>query len=246
MKRFAKCLFELLTQIFQSSGERAGNADCFSLIDCGIISTLHTSEELFIVVVSGKSVFNSRGAIMFWELRIRPGEDERKVYAEAEEYGIICKVQDLQGIAERLDKYIKKTKVRGGGLTKYIGCSHLVNNGEKWYEWSMGLSCSKEGRLSNEQGRLWYFELMPNRHYHLSQDIAEEVYEFPDRKDIIYYFVLVKYYWYYEENGKIVYTGDDEARKKREAFFQGLFDCIGFPIETLYTYPKESRVLFSK
>jgi len=47
---------------------------------------------------------------MFWKIRIRPGEDERNVYAEAEEYGIICQAQDLQGIAERLDKYIKKQK----------------------------------------------------------------------------------------------------------------------------------------
>ena len=33
---------------------------------------------------------------MFWKLRIRPGEEERNVYAEADEYGIICKPQDLQ------------------------------------------------------------------------------------------------------------------------------------------------------
>lgn len=183
---------------------------------------------------------------MFWNLRIRAGEDERKVYAEADEYGIICKAQDLQGIAERLDKYIKKTKVRGAGLVKYIGRSHLIDGGENWYEWSMGLSCSKEGRLSNEQGRLWYFELMPNRHYHLEGDTAEEVYEFPERKDIPYYFILVKYYWYYEENGKTVYADSDEAREKREAFFQGLFDCIGFPVEILYTYPKDSTALFDK
>ncbi len=39
---------------------------------------------------------------MFWTLRIRPGEEERNVYAEAEEYGVIYKPQDLQGIAERL------------------------------------------------------------------------------------------------------------------------------------------------
>lgn len=183
---------------------------------------------------------------MFWTLRIRPGEEERNVYAEAEEYGVICKPQDLQGIAERLDKYMKKTKVRGAGLTKYIGRSHLVDDGENWYEWSMGLSCSKEGRLSNEQGRLWYFEFMPNRHYHLGQTSAEEVYEFPQRKDILYYFILVKYYWYYEENGEIVCADPDDARKKREAFFQGLFNCIGFPVETLYTYPKDSRGIFCK
>lgn len=58
---------------------------------------------------------------MFWKLRIKPDEDERKVYAEAKEYGIICKPQDLQGIAERLDKYMKKTKVRGAGLTNILG-----------------------------------------------------------------------------------------------------------------------------
>lgn len=184
---------------------------------------------------------------MFWKLRIRPGEDERKIYAEAEEYGIICKPQDLQGIVERLDRYMKKTKVRGAGLTKYIGRSHLLAyNNENWYEWSIGLSCSKEGRLSNEQGRLWYFELMPNRHYHFEQDTAEEVYEFPERKDVLYYFVLVKYYWYYEESGKIVCADNKEARKKRDAFFQGLFDCIGFPVEVLYTYPKDACALFDK
>lgn len=68
---------------------------------------------------------------MFWKLRIRPGEDERNVYAEANEYGIICGPQDLQGIVESLDKYIKKTKVRGAGLQKYIGRSHLLKD-NKW------------------------------------------------------------------------------------------------------------------
>ncbi|MCI8303554.1 MAG: hypothetical protein HFF52_02895 [Lawsonibacter sp.] len=100
--------------------------------------------------------------------------------------------------------------------------------------------------MSNEQGRMWYFELMPNRHYHLEQGTAEEVYEFPERNDILYYFVLVKYYWYYKEDGKIVYTGTDDGRKQREAFFQGLLDCIGFPVETLYTYPEDSTALFCK
>ena len=183
---------------------------------------------------------------MFWKLRMHPGEEERKVYAEAEEYGIICNVQELQGIAERVDKYIKKTKVRGAGLNKYIGRSHLVNGGENWYEWSIGISYSKEGCLSNEQGRLWYFELMPNRHYHIEQNISERVYEFPERKDVLYYFILVKYYWYYEENGRMVCADSDDARKKREAFFRGLFDCIGFPVEVLYTYPKDSDGIFCK
>lgn len=50
-------------------------------------------------------------------------------------------------LGELLDKYMKTTKVRGAGLIKYIGRSHLVDDGENWYEWSMGLSCSKEGRL---------------------------------------------------------------------------------------------------
>lgn len=184
---------------------------------------------------------------MFWKLRIRPGEDERNVYAEANEYGIICGPQDLQGIVESLDKYIKKTKVRGAGLQKYIGRSHLLSGSrEKWYEWGAGFSCSREGCLRSEQGRLWYFELLPNRHYDLEANTIEEVYEFPERKDVLYYFILVKYYWYYEENGKTVYADSDEAREKREAFFQGLFDCIGFPVEILYTYPKDSTALFDK
>ena len=168
---------------------------------------------------------------MFWGLRIGPGEDERNVYAEANEYGIICRPQDLQGIIERLDKYIKKTKVRGAGLTKYIGRRHLLfYNAEQWYEWGVGLSCSKEGRLSNEQGRLWYFELLPNRHYYFEQNSAEEIYEFPERK----------------ENGEIVCADSDAARKKRETFFEGLLDCIGFPLEILYTYPEDSATLFDK
>ena len=62
----------------------------------------------------------------------------------------------------------------------------------------------------------------------------------------MYYFILVKYYWYYEENGEIVNTDNDEEREKRESFFQGLFDCIGFPIEHLYTYPKDSDTIFNK
>ena len=183
---------------------------------------------------------------MFWKLRIRPGEEEKTVYAEAKEYGILCKAQDLQGIAERLDKYMKKTKVRGAGLTRNIGSGHLISGGENWYEWSMGLSCAKEGRLSNEQGRLWYFELMPNRHYSVKQDTAKEVYEFPERKEILYYFVLVKYRWYYKEDGKIVYADSEEAREAREAFFRGLFDSIGFPVEPLYTYPEDASTLFQK
>ncbi len=184
---------------------------------------------------------------MFWKLRIRPGEEERTVYAEANEYGILCRPQDLQGITERLDRYIKKTKVRGAGLEKHIGRSHLLwGVREKWYEWGAGFSCAKEGRLSNEQGRLWYFELLPNRHYDLEHDAMKEVYEFPERKEIFYYFILVKYYWYYEENGAIVYTDSDEARSKREEFFQGLLDSIGFPVEPLYTYPKDSQGIFEK
>ena len=166
---------------------------------------------------------------MFWKLRIRPGEEERNIYAEAKEYGILCQPQDLQGITERLDSYIKKAKVRGAGLKKYIGRSHLLfASREKWYEWGTGLSCSKEGRLSNEQGRLWYFELLPNRHYYLEQDTIEEVYEFPERKEIWYYFVLVKYYWYYEENGTIVYTDSEEARKKGRHFFRDYWTVLDF------------------
>jgi len=97
------------------------------------------NNQIFNNYVMDIGILNSGVIIMFWRLRIRPEEDERKVYAEAEEYGIICKAQDLQGIAERLDKYIKRTKVRGAGLTKYIGRGHLVDNGENWYEWSIGL-----------------------------------------------------------------------------------------------------------
>ena len=60
---------------------------------------------------------------MFWNLRIRPGEDERKVYAEAAECGIVCKPQDLEGIVERLDKYIKKTKFWSAVANFQYSCS---------------------------------------------------------------------------------------------------------------------------
>lgn len=42
-----------------------------------------------------------------WDPR-NPGVRE-KVYGEAAEYGIVCKIQDLKTIVERIDRYLKKT-----------------------------------------------------------------------------------------------------------------------------------------
>jgi len=48
-------------------------------------------------------------------------------------------------------------------------------------------------------------------------------------------------YWYYREEQEIVYYNDEQDRAKREAFFEGLLDCIGFPLEKLYTYGEEEK-----
>ena len=52
-------------------------------------------------------------------------------------------------------------------------------------ESSVGLSCSKEGRLSNEQGRLWYFELLPNRHYYLGQDMIPPYFHILQQPEVL-------------------------------------------------------------
>ena len=44
-----------------------------------------------------------------------------KVYTDAVDYGLLCRRQDLETVVKGLDKYLKKTKVRGAGLCKRFG-----------------------------------------------------------------------------------------------------------------------------
>ena len=175
---------------------------------------------------------------MYWELRMHPGAEVKQVYADAAEYGIDCRVQNLNDITQRLDRYLKKAKVSSKGLTKLFGKTYLglPDGNASWYPWCMESVWTKEGRLTNEQGRLFDFELLPNRHYHLSEEAEQEVYAFPERQDIPYYFLLIKFRWSYEEDGVQVYADDDPERAQRESFFQGLLDCIGFPLVPLHRY----------
>lgn len=161
---------------------------------------------------------------MYHILRIRPDDIERKVYTEANEYGIICNKQDLQTIIERLDKYIKKNKVASKGLNKYLGHTqlHYESAKESFYEWSAGVSIAKGWSLKAEQGSHFFFEIMPNRHYLISEKKSTQVYRFPERKDIDYYFILGKFYWYYEDNGEIIYCDEEEDRQKEKLFLK---DC---------------------
>lgn len=176
-------------------------------------------------------------------------DKENKLYAEAAEYGIVCKVQDLKLIVERLDKYLKKTKVRGAGLVKRFGVSHgqFGTRVESWSEWRMEAGASRSGCLTDEQGLFWHFALNPNRHYHIDRDkgdVARETYAFPERKDLVYNIILIKHRWFYEHNGKKVYVDSDDVRQKRELFFQGLLECIGFPLEVLHIYDKDEERIF--
>ena len=180
---------------------------------------------------------------MYHIMRIKPDDIERKIYTDASEYGIICGRRELKDIISRLDKYIKKTKVASKGLDKKFGHIqlHFGTPEESFYEWSAGVSVAKGSSLKAEQGSHFFFEIMPNRHYILKDNISTEVYRFPERKDINYYFILGKFYWYYEDNGTIVYCDDEEDRIKRQEFFDGLLKCIGFPLEKLYTYDREEQ-----
>lgn len=184
---------------------------------------------------------------MYWLNTTEDGQE--KIYAEAAEYGIICKVQDLETIVKGIDKYLKKTKVRSAGLNKRFGESHWQcgTRVESWSEWLMVAGCSRSGCLTDEQGALWHFELMPNRHYHIDHDendAVTEVYAFPERKDLAYIIILIKHRLFYEQDGEIVYVDGADNHQKREVFFQGLLDSIGFPLETLHVYDKEEERIF--
>lgn len=185
---------------------------------------------------------------MYWSQNNLKDEED-KLYADVVEYGIVCKVQDLKLIVERLDKYLKKTKVRGAGLSKRFGTSHWQygTSVESFSEWMMDAGATKSGCLSDEQGLFWHFELIPNRHYHIDHrkhEVAREVYAFPERKDLVYNMILIKHRWFYERNGKKVYADSDDSRQKRTLFFQGLLDCIPFPLEVLHVYDKDEERIF--
>lgn len=176
-----------------------------------------------------------------------------RLYADAAEYGIVCGVQDLGVIVERLDKYIKKTKVRGAGLSKRFGVSHYQRGTgvESWLEWIMDAGAVKTGALTAEQGKLWHFELCPNRRFHIArrghdhdQDEVREVYAFPERKDLAYIVILIKDQWFCERQGKQIRLDSEDDLRARERFFQGLLDCIGFPLEPLHVYDKDEERVF--
>ena len=169
-----------------------------------------------------------------------------KVYTDAVDYGLLCRRQDLETVVKGLDKYLKKTKVRGAGLCKRFGVGYGVGCVGAvvrcWTEWMMDAGASKVP-LSMEQGFVWHFELIPNRQFRLNEvGEAAEVWRFSDRRDIAYIATLLKHRWYYLRDGQTVSADTDKDRAKREAFFQGLLDSAGVPLEPLYTYGPEEEI----
>ncbi len=168
-----------------------------------------------------------------------PGVRE-KVYSQAAEFGVVCKVQDLEAVVAGLDKFLKKTKVRSQGLCKRFGLTYGIpgSRERQWSEWVMDAGAVKNNVLTAEQGLFWYFDLRPNRHFRIDeQGNAREAYIFPDRKDLAYIIFLDKKAWTAERNGQP--TDSTEVRQKREAFFEALLNSVGFPLEVLHVYGGE-------
>lgn len=168
-----------------------------------------------------------------------------KVYTDAADYGLLCRRQDLEAVVKGLDKYLKKTKVRGAGLCRRFGVGYGVGSAGAvvrcWTEWMMDAGASK-APLSMEQGFVWHFELVPNRQFQVSEaGETREAWRFSDRKEIAYIATLLKHRWYYLRDGRTVDLDSVEDREKREAFFQGLLDSAGVPMEPLYAYGPEEE-----
>ncbi len=181
---------------------------------------------------------------MYCEWDPRNPSVREKVYGEAAEYGIVCRIQDLKTVVEGIDRYLKKTKVRGQGLCKRFGQVNGISESpeKQWTEWVMDAGAIKNNVLTAEQGLFWYFDLQPNRHFRIGPDgTAREVYIFPDRKDLAYIIFLDKKIWTVEREGEFVCTDSPKIREEREHFFAGLLNSAGFPLELLYTYEKEER-----
>ena len=68
-----------------------------------------------------------------------------KVYSDVTEYGIVCRIQDLKDIVDRVDKFLKKTKVRGQGLCKRFGQVNGIPGvrENQWTEWVMDVGAVK-------------------------------------------------------------------------------------------------------
>lgn len=169
-----------------------------------------------------------------------------RVYSEAAEYGICCRIQDLQTVVSNLNKYLKKTKVRSAGLCTTFG--KKVPGGftkdHCWREWELDVGAGTRSILKAEQGRFFYFRINSNRHFHIDPDgDAKEVYFFPERKEFAYIVHLKKDVLYFLRDGQRVYVDSPEDLQKREAFFKGLLDSIGFPLETLHVYEPDEEHL---
>ena len=58
-----------------------------------------------------------------------------KVYSDAAEYGVVCRIRDLKEVVDGVDKFLKKTKVRDQGLCKRFGQPVLCS------EFDTGIIC---------------------------------------------------------------------------------------------------------
>ena len=153
------------------------------------------------------------------------------------DYGIVCKIQNLEKIVKNLDSFMKKNKIRSQGMVKNLGMVNGIfgSPDEKFCEWSIYVGASLKFPLSPEQGYSWHFDMHPNRHYHIHPDgTTSEVYAYPERKDLPFYCTLIKHH---------IYSCNEEDTMLREDFYSKLFNSIGFPIVQLHNYSVgENRV----
>lgn len=179
---------------------------------------------------------------MFWTGNWR-GQNE-KVYTDGMEYGVCCRPQELNDIVKGLDRYLKQTGVRKGGICKRFGVSCVMPEPRAvcWNEWQMDAGASKAG-LTDAQGRVWYFALSPNRRFLIDPDgTPHAVWLFPERKDLPYIATLLKHCWYCLQDGEAIPFDSPDARYQRETFFKGLLSSVGFPLETLHVYQPEEQL----
>lgn len=181
---------------------------------------------------------------MFVEGSIYGRPEEPRLYSQVADYGIQCKVQDLADIVQEVNRYLKKNKIRTSGMAVRFGVSNSgYQTKEKcWTEWIMDVFIGCRSHNLPEQGGYFFFQMIPNRHFHIKEDgSAQEVYLVPGREDLPYVIRLKKDLYYLLRDGQFIDLDTPEDKEKREKFFQGLLNSIGRPLELLHQYqPMES------
>lgn len=160
---------------------------------------------------------------MFDEGRVYGYPEESKLYSEAADYGILCRVQDLADIIQGVNLFLKKNKIRTAGLSVRFGVSNSgYQTKEKcWNEWIMDVFMGPRSHNLPERGGNFFFQMIPNRHFHIKEDgSAHEVYLVPGREDIPYIIRLEKKLYFLLRDGHFIDLDTSEDKAIREIFFR--------------------------